>query len=649
MQPNTLTRRRRFVVAPIVGALAAGMLTPLLITSAAAAATPHTRHPVTRAIKAGAPLKYHATHTGGKAYARGEEIRDTGGGADPDARARQAVPAVGVPRTPHQLSHSTAAPAAATSDGITRTAPKVLRSFQGLNHYDSRFANNGNQFSGEPPDQGLCVGKGVVVEVVNNVIRVYEKSGHPSSGAEDLNTFLGYKPAIDRTTGKFGPNVFDVSCLFDPATKQFFFVADTLMVDRGDGDLTGQALLDIAVTGDPSGKWKHYRLDVTDDGSNGTPIRSGCPCFGDYPHIGVDANGFYLTTNEFPSFKDGFDGSQIYAFSKSALAQHKRSVFVTQYDTTGLAAGNQAFTVWPAQSPVASQFATTNHGTEYFMSSTNVVHDNGASTHIVVWALTHTDTLGTAHPTARMHDAAVKVLRYSVPPASDQKPTGPLPLRDCLNDTDCATTLNGEADQYAPEELQPLDSNDGRMQQVTYARGLLYGALDTAVAVGGATKAGIAYFVIAPRLVHGRLRAQVRREGTVALADNNLIYPSVGVTSAGRGIISFTLVGADYHPSAAFVGLDAKRGAGQIQIAAHGVGPQDGFAGYRYFNDGGVAGPRWGDYGATAVDGDKIWAAAEYIAQSCTLTEFQAAPFGTCGGTRSALANWSTRISLIKP
>ncbi len=238
-----------------------------------------------------------------------------------------------------------------------------------------------------------------------------------------------------------------------------------------------------------------------------------------------------------------------------------------------------------------------------------------------------------------------------MPPPSNQK-SGSLPLRDCLNDTTCATTLNGEPDPYTPEKQQALDSNDGRMQQVTYARGLLYGALDTAVAVGGATKAGIAYFVIAPKIVHTRLRAVVHREGTVELADNNLIYPSIGITSSGRGIISFTMVGSDYYPSAAFVGLNAYRGAGQIQMASAGVGPQDGFSGYRYYDGGGapgVARPRWGDYGATAVDGANIWAAAEYIAQSCTLAQYQAAPFGTCGGTRSALANWSTRVSLIKP
>jgi hypothetical protein len=39
-------------------------------------------------------------------------------------------------------------------------SPKVGASWDGLNFFDSRFANGGNQFSVEPPDQGLCVGNG---------------------------------------------------------------------------------------------------------------------------------------------------------------------------------------------------------------------------------------------------------------------------------------------------------------------------------------------------------------------------------------------------------------------------------------------------------------------------------------------------------
>jgi hypothetical protein len=42
-----------------------------------------------------------------------------------------------------------------------------------------------------------------------------------------------------------------------------------------------------------------------------------------------------------------------------------------------------------------------------------------------------------------------------------------------------------------------------------------------------------------------------------------------------------------------------------------------------------------------------LWVANEWIGQTCTFAQYQAAPFGQCGGTRTALANWSTRISKV--
>jgi hypothetical protein len=119
------------------------------------------------------------------------------------------------------------------------------------------------------------------------------------------------------------------------------------------------------------------------------------------------------------------------------------------------------------------------------------------------------------------------------------------------------------------------------------------------------------------------------------------------VTAAGRGVIAFTLLGDDHFPSAAYATLDIVAGAGEIHVAAGGLGPEDGLTGYKAFV--GYAGsPRWGDYGATAVDGNSIWIGSEYIGQTCTFTEF-AATFGACGDTRSAFGNWHTRISKITP
>ncbi|HEV1997211.1 MAG TPA: hypothetical protein VGR61_03645 [Candidatus Dormibacteraeota bacterium] len=68
-------------------------------------------------------------------------------------------------------------------------------------------------------------------------------------------------------------------------------------------------------------------------------------------------------------------------------------------------------------------------------------------------------------------------------------------------------------------------------------------------------------------------------------------------------------------------------------------------------NPPGTTRPRWGDYGAAAVDGNTIWLAMEYIGQSSTFDQYQAnspaSPFGSCNKTRTVLANWDTGISQV--
>src|SRR5262249_51482001 len=147
---------------------------------------------------------------------------------------------------------------------------------------------------------------------------------------------------------------------------------------------SGKNHLDIAVsaTSSPLGAWNVFRLPVQNDGTDGTPDHN-CqrrvtvngvptlvhgPCLGDYPHIGADANGFYITTNEFYFFTPGsFRGSQIYAMSKFALAAGASSVAVQQFDTVNnLLLGVPGFTVWPATTP-AGGYSFDANGTEYFL------------------------------------------------------------------------------------------------------------------------------------------------------------------------------------------------------------------------------------------------------------------------------------------
>jgi hypothetical protein len=129
--------------------------------------------------------------------------------------------------------------------------------------------------------------------------------------------------------------------------------------------------------------------------------------------------------------------------------------------------------------------------------------------------------------------------------------------------------------------------------------------------------------------------------------NGNITYPSIATLANGTGVMAITLVGANYFPTAAYMMVGASGPTGSVTVAKMGVGPDDEFCGYLFYNCGGTLTasirPRWGDYGAAVVDGNNIWIASEFIGQRCTLSTFQVDP--TCGATRAPLGNWDTRIS----
>src|ERR1700688_372921 len=273
-------------------------------------------------------------------------------------------------------------PGIAIGDGngtIAGSNPELATSFDGLNHFVNRFGvSGGNQFSLEPPDQGLCSNGTYVLETINDVMAVYRPDGTIASGPEALNAFYNYPFAIDRSTLVRGPFATDPSCLFDTATQRWFHVMLTLDT-LPNGEYTGSNHLDLAVskTADPTvkGGWNIYTIRVQDDGTAGTP-NHGCSgiwydgtannaCLGDYPHIGADANGFYITTNEYSFFGSDFHGAQLYALSKQALAAGTPTVAVTQVDTHGMDNGNSGFTLAPAQAPPGGAQERNAGGTEY--------------------------------------------------------------------------------------------------------------------------------------------------------------------------------------------------------------------------------------------------------------------------------------------
>src|SRR5947207_8790445 len=345
--------------------------------------------------------------------------------------------------------------ASATSGKKAKSNPQLKFSFAGLNLYQQRYARGGNQFTVEPPDQGMCAGNGYVVEAVNDVLNVFNAGtgtsalpdntatnivgGFPRNvnHAVDLNSFFGYAPAVIRPSGPFGPFVTDPSCLYDAATQRFFVIALTLNTNPATGGFTTVNHLDVAVsqTSNPTGGWNIYRFDVTNDGTNTGGVNPG-PYLGDYPHLGADANGFYITTNAYPWCCNGFSDAHIYALSKQQLAAGASSVTVQHIDTSGMVnapseAGSTqpGFTLWPAQSPGTSQFNLANNGTEYFLSSNaadeaqNPVTGNAGSRtshQLIAWTLTNTASLNTASPALSLSNKLVSTETYALPPKTKQ-------------------------------------------------------------------------------------------------------------------------------------------------------------------------------------------------------------------------------------
>jgi len=506
--------------------------------------------------------------------------------------------------------------------------------FAGINHLQQRSAGTGayagTQFSLEPPDQALCVGNGYVVESINTAVAVYNTSGDMLSGVTALNQFFGLAPEIIRTTGVYGDFTSDPKCYYDADTGHFFLTILQIDVNPTTGAFGPRTHVYIAVsqTGNPTGGWNILSFDTTDDGQNGTPNHAGCPCLGDQPLIGADKYGFYVSTNEFPLLTNGFNGAQVYAFSKTAL-ESGSAMNGVHIDVGGTVSTPDAGQLWyslqPATSPDA-QYATANNGTEYFLSALDfsVSLDN----RVAVWALSNTQSLTSANPSVSLAHQVIGSEVYGQPPSAQQK-MGPTPLGD-----------------YVKSPMALLQSNDDRMNQVVYADGKLWSGVNTVVQTpNGPTRVGIAYFEVAPSS-NGTFSPSMASQGYVAVNQNSVMYPSIGVNASGGAVMTFTLVGPDYYPSAAYYNLTG--GDGAIHIAGAGLGPEDGFTGYRAFGGGGSS--RWGDYSAAVAASDgSIWMATEYIGQSCTDAQFNASDGYTCGGTRSFYANWGTYVMDVQP
>lgn len=489
--------------------------------------------------------------------------------------------------------------------------------FNGMTHSDQRLANSGNQFSVEPPNPSIAVANGEILEGVNNAVRVFAASGAPLTSTIASNQLFGLAPAINRT---LTPNVYgvfptDMRVFFDQDTSRWFVLQRAQDEDASGNLLSGSHIyLAVSQTGDPTGAYNIYIMD-TSDVSN-----PGCPCLDDYPQIGADHYGFYISANEY-SLSDpnnpAFNDAVVLAISKADLAggnpAPKSFTLIVPFFT------GYEFAIQPASTPPGASTDLASGGVEFFVSS----YPSGYDSNLAVWALTNTASLQSPNPNLLLIETTVPTLAHYAPQYGVPQRSGPLTL---------GTTL---------EALDAGYYSDSRVISTMYSGGRLFATLASEVLDANSNPVvGCLYVVFAPTFRGGVLGATLpSKQGYLTATNNHILRPAVAVDPQGRGAIAFTLVGPDYYPSAAFVSIDTTAAApSAIQVVGAGVLPEDGFSGYGPLpacptcDGNGIA--RWGDYSTavTSTDGS-IWFVSEYIPSL----------------PRTPLANWGTFISQYLP
>jgi hypothetical protein len=223
--------------------------------------------------------------------------------------------------------------------GVT-AAPTIAQSWDGLDS-DANTPNNVT-----PPDPQVAVGPDHVVEFINHVVRIYDRSGSP------LTTF----PLADLFGVPEGHSHTDPRVLYDASSGHWFGSYASYLDNPSTAD-EGALYLAVSESDDPTGAWNVYTVPYTNT-------------FPDFPGLGMTNDKVTVSSNVFDidgppgavtigcSEFDGFCGVQTVVFQKSDLLA---AVTGPSLGTFAFALDTDRFTVMPARSlsSINEQFLST--------------------------------------------------------------------------------------------------------------------------------------------------------------------------------------------------------------------------------------------------------------------------------------------------
>jgi uncharacterized repeat protein (TIGR01451 family) len=161
----------------------------------------------------------------------------------------------------------------------------------GLNIEASRL-NGANGSGSIPPDTTGSVGPNHIVELINGNFEVFDKTTGASIENRTLANFWGTKVGIPPTNNN---RIFDPKIIYDLASQRWFATSEDNAIDADDNgvnEVSNNFYIARSDTDDPTGDWDF--VTVVADSVGGID-------FHDYPQVGLDADGLFICTQDFPS------------------------------------------------------------------------------------------------------------------------------------------------------------------------------------------------------------------------------------------------------------------------------------------------------------------------------------------------------------
>jgi len=415
----------------------------------------------------------------------------------------------------------------------------------GLNFTGVRLSDgialNGGPYA--PPDNAGAVGPNNIVQLINGAYAVYDKTTGAQQqliSGRQFWTDAGFDPG----NGIGGLGAFNDRIIYDPTVNRW--IAAGLTADSTNNSI----MIARSDSADPLGSWKTVAF-LGNVGGEGK--------FVDYTMLGVDANGVYVSTNNFTSITGDYFDSSVFSLPKSDLLSTNPTINnLTRFDSV-------PSTMGVSIQPITDFGSAKNHAPLLATS----INSNGT-------AVYRTDILGTAGAGATLSAAtAIPVVLYRNPPLAAQ-----------------------------PDGTRVISTISHRMSANVYQVGnTLYAVHSTRVG----SNSGITWMMIDEQT------NQVIQEGILSNPAFDYFQPSISANANGDIVISFTRsgFGAGGNLSAfAVVGktLGASTTFGTpFLLKASPVGN------YHPINN------RWGDYMTTVLDPSNpnvFWTFQEFASDS---------------------------------